>query len=196
MPSTSNFSFFFIFLNSSPILNLKDTLLLGQFVFKFFEVLYPKPISAFHSPCEIINRTNIRLVDYCLPVWGHLPKASADRMDHCLVRMLRYILHDSSACFTNTTYTSLGLRNFHHAVAVRCSSCLFTAMRQNKLGEIVLLDSNAVPTSLTQKRSDGAHKFTLAYRNDVAMFSAFNRQPLPSGINFRIMLLWSAVDTP
>ena len=96
--------------------------------------------------------------DYCLPVWGHLPKASADRMDHCLVRMLRYILHDSSTCFTNTTYTSLGLRNFHHVVAVRCSSCLFTAMRQNKLGEIVLLDSNAVPTFLAQKRSDGAQK--------------------------------------
>ena len=67
--------------------------------------------------------------DYCLPVWGHLPKASADRMDLCLIRMLRYMLHDSSACFTNTTYTSLGLWNFHHAEAVRCSSCLFKAMR-------------------------------------------------------------------
>ena len=96
--------------------------------------------------------------DYCLPVWWHLPKASADRMDHCLVRMLRYILYDSSACFTDTTYTLLGLRNFYHAVAVRFSSCLFTAMRQNKLGEIVLLKSNAVPTSLTQKRSGGAQK--------------------------------------
>ena len=81
-------------------------------------------------------------------------------MDHCFVKMLRYILHDSFAYFTNTTYTSLGLRSFHHAVAVRCSSCLFTAMRQNKLGEIVLLDSNAVPTSLTLKRSDGAQKIS------------------------------------
>ena len=79
-------------------------------------------------------------------------------MEHCVLRMLRCILNDSSACFTRSTFSQLGIRTFHHATAVRCSSRVFIAHRQGSLNDILCLDENAMSTSQRNTRSDGAHK--------------------------------------
>jgi hypothetical protein len=65
---------------------------------------------------------------YCLPVWGHLPKMQAGRMEQCMLRILRLITHNPAAQFSNDTCSQLGLRSFAHAVAVRCCVNLATAI--------------------------------------------------------------------
>ena len=44
-------------------------------------------------------------LDYCLPIWEHLPKTSADRMEHCILRMLRRSLNSTFAWFLMTIYS-------------------------------------------------------------------------------------------
>ena len=95
-------------------------------------------------------------LENCLPVWGHLPKTSVDRMKHCIIRMLRCISNDTSACFLKTTFSQLGLRTFHHLTAVRCCIRILTAHQQDSLKDIIQMDDNTSSSSQTRTLNDGA----------------------------------------
>jgi hypothetical protein len=99
-------------------------------------------------------------LDYCLPVWGHLPKVASDRMSHCLSRMLRVITNMPFVSFTASTYNETGLRDFPHAVAVRCCMYIFSAVHHTaSLQDVFLVDNSVLPTSQISRRSDDANKF-------------------------------------
>ena len=56
-------------------------------------------------------------------------------MEHSILRMLRCISNDPSACFLTTTFSQLGLQTFQHVIAVRCSVRILTAHQQDSLKE-------------------------------------------------------------
>ena len=97
-------------------------------------------------------------LNYCLPVWGHLPKVSAVKMNNCLLRMLRTILLESSATFSPNAYELIDIQEFSNAVAFRCSSCISHALRQGICENYLLLDNAALPKSQMSLRSTGANK--------------------------------------
>ena len=107
---------------------------------------------------QIFNSFIAPRLDYCLQVWGHLPKTSADFMDHSLLRALRHIVHDPKACFTGETCSLLGLRKFRHTTDVRCSVRIFNAIQRGTLVDIICLGDCAVSRSQTLTRSTGANK--------------------------------------
>ena len=107
---------------------------------------------------QIFNSFIVLRLDFCLPMWGHLPKTSSDLMDYFLLRALRYIVYDPKACFTGETCNLLGLRKFRQATDVRCLVRIFSAIQRGTLGDIIYLDDCAVSTSQTLTRSTGANK--------------------------------------
>ena len=121
--------------------------------------------------CGRTTSTSVRLqiynafiaphLDYCLPVWGHLPKTSADAVEHCLVRMLRYILRNPSAEFTHSTCKEMGLRTFQHAVTMRCSDRILDGIQQGTLDNILFIDNHAKPISSPNTRTENANKLVV-----------------------------------
>ena len=75
---------------------------------------------------------------YCLLGWGHLPKTSAEALEHCLLRMLRYVLCDYSAHFSRSIYSKLGLSNFHYALAMQCFLGIFCLQTKSRLFTITI----------------------------------------------------------
>jgi len=97
-------------------------------------------------------------LNYCLPVWSHLPKTSCAKMSHCLARMLGCLKGDYAASFTASTFVDTGLREFNHAVAVRCCTTLFSALLDNTANSILCLNSCAATTSHMTRRNADANK--------------------------------------
>ena len=111
-------------------------------------------------------------LDYCLPVWGHLPKTSIDRMEHCTLCMLRCISNNPSACFLKTTFNQLDLRTFQRVTAVRCCVRILTAHQQDSLKNILQLDDSASSSSQTRTRSRQL-RIKLSYVLELAEINIF-----------------------
>ena len=104
--------------------------------------------NAFIAPC----------LDYCLPVWSHLPKTSADHMEHCILKMLRCIKHNPNVSIKKPTFTELVIRAFQRTIVVCCCVRVFNARQQEILQNILYFYCNAASTYQTCSCSDGANK--------------------------------------
>ena len=90
-----------------------------------------------------------------MPVWGHFPKTSADRTEHRILRMLRSISNDTTACFLKITFSQISLRTFQHVTAARYCVRILTAHQQDSFKDILQCYSSS---SQTRTHSVGAQK--------------------------------------
>ena len=69
-------------------------------------------------------------------------------------------------------------------LAVRFSSLLFSVMREGKLGDVIRLDNNALPTSQIFRRNDDANEITAIIPNATLMTTASRLRHLLTGTDY------------